>query len=47
MTDSQAIIAIAIAFLIGYHAGNNKYDKCTIELTKGNQATVFVGKYHE
>ena len=47
MNDTQAIIAAAIAFLIGLHIGDNKLDKCQIEVSSGNVTTVSIGKYHE
>lgn len=47
MNDATVLILIALAFVLGYHAGNNKYDKCQIELTKDNQTMVYVGHYHE
>ena len=47
MNDATALILIMLAFVIGYHAGDNKLDKCQIEVSNGNVTTVSIGKYHE
>ena len=47
MNDATALILIMLAFVIGFHAGDNKLDKCQIEVSSGNVTTVTVGKYVE
>ena len=47
MNDATALILIMLAFVIGYHMGDNKLDKCQIEVSNGNVTTVSIGKYHE
>ena len=47
MNDATALILILLAFVIGYHMGNNRFDKCQIEVSNGNITTVSIGKYYE
>ena len=47
MNDATALILIMVAFVLGFHMGDNKLDKCQIEVSSGNVTTVSIGKYHE
>ncbi len=47
MNDATALVLILLAFVIGYHCGNNKYDKCAIEVSKDQITTVTIGHYDE
>ena len=47
MNDATALILIMLAFVIGYHAGDNKLDKCQIEVSNGQVTNVIIGRYVE